>query len=189
MTHVLTPDFFNRPTPLAAQELIGKFMIREHNKHQWTLMITEVEAYDGPDDTASRAHKGRTKHTEPMFACAGTLHIHPASDTRHILHVVTGPENYPAAILIRSALIMLPTGELEHINDPGMLTSFLKIDSAFDAIEATKQNGLWFEDRDVVIPKEHIMQKKRISVDHTNDGNDLLYNFSIAISQNKPLDD
>lgn len=179
--HALTAKFFNRPTTEVAQDLLGKFLIREYNGHHWGLMITEVEAYDGPDDKASRARKGRTERTEPMFARAGTLYVYLVYGTHWMLNVVTGPKDYPAAILVRGALVMLPTGEIEHIDGPAKLTKFLKIGSEFCGLEATQENGLWFEDREITIPHEHIIKKKRIGVDYAAEWADALYNFSIEI--------
>lgn len=199
----LTPQFFDRPTTEIAQDLLGKFLIRKYNDHEWALMITEVEAYDGPDDKASRARMGRTEHTEPMFAHAGIFHVwqEDTKETlqdffggngsemlicggRKMLNIVTGPKDYPAVVLIRSALILLPTGEIEHIEGPDKLTRFLKIGNEFDGKQAAKETGLWLEDRDVTIPREHIIKSKRVGVDYAAEWNDALYNFSIAVVQN-----
>lgn len=180
----LTSTFFDRPTPLVAEELVGKFLIREHDGHQWALMITEVEAYDGPDDKASHAYKGRTGRTEPMFAHAGVLYVYLVYGMHWMLNIVTGPKDYPAAILIRSALVMLPTGEMEHIDGPAKLTRFLRIGKEFNALEATEQNGVWFEDRGIAIPPEHITRKKRVGIDHAAEWKDVPYNFSIAVVKN-----
>lgn len=179
--NTLPHDFFDRPTTDIAQDLLGKFLIREYNDHHWALMITEVEAYDGPDDKASHAHKGRTDHTEPMFLDASTLYVYPARETDWMLAIVTGPKDYPAAVLIRGALVMLPTGEIEHIDDPAKLTKFLRIGHEFNGIKAEEENSLWFEDRDITIPREHIIQKKRIGVDHAQEWKDTPHNFSIEI--------
>lgn len=78
---------------------------------------------------------------------------------------------------------MLPTGEIEHIDGPAKLTKFLKITKEFDGLEAKQQNGIWFEDREIAISKEHIMQKKRIGVDYAAEWADALYNFSIEIAR------
>lgn len=185
--HTLTPDFFNRPTTDVAKDLIGKFLIREHNGHNWALMITEVEAYDGPDDKASHAHKGKIDRTKPMFANAGILYVYLVYGMHWMLTIVTGPKDYPAAILIRSALVMLPTGELEHIDGPAKLTKFLRIEKEFNGLEASERNHIWFEDRDITIPKEHILERKRIGVDYAAEWKDALYNFSIAVERSGPL--
>ena len=180
----LTSEFFNRPTTDVAQDMLGKFLIREYNGHLWTMMITEVEAYDGPNDKASHAHKGRTSRTEPMFADAGTLYVYLIYGMHWMLNIVTGPKEYPAAVLIRGGLVMLPNGAIEHFDGPAKLTKFLRIQKEFNAITATKQNGLWFEDRDIAIPPEHIVRKKRIGVDYAAEWKDVPYNFSIAVEKN-----
>lgn len=181
----LAPEFFDRPTVVVARDLVGKFLIREYNDHHWALMITEVEAYDGHDDKASHAYKGRTARTEPMFAHAGILYVYLIYGMHWMLNIVTGSKDYPAAILIRSALIMLPTGEIEHIDGPAKLTKFLKIGKEFNALEAVPKNKLWFEDRGIAIPQEHIIERKRIGVDYAAEWKDALYNFSIEIARNK----
>lgn len=208
----LPQEFFARPAPEIAQELLGKFLIRKYNDHHWTLMITEVEAFEGPDDKASRAyHHGRTEQTEAMFAQGGTLHVShhtpketledffAAEDTNAetvvpqipeahtMLHIATGPVDYPATVLIRSALIMLPTGAIEYIEGPANITRFLKIGREFDGIRLGKECALWVEDRDVAIPPEHIQKNKRVGADHTTTQDETLYNFSITIAQNKDL--
>lgn len=183
----LTSEFFDRPTTEVAQDLLGKFMIRKYNDHPWPLMITEVEAYDGPDDKASHAYKGRTQRTEPMFTHAGVFYIYKVYGMHWMLNIVTGAKDYPAAILIRGALIMLPTGEIEHIDGPAKLTKFLNIGSELNGLEASVQNDLWFEDRNIAIPSEHIIKKKRIGVDYAAEWKDVPYNFSIAVARNKKL--
>ncbi len=72
--HILPLTFFNRPTLEVAKNLLGKFLVRrlppspEHpDGTENRLRITKVEAYDGPDDKACHASKGRTPRTEVMF--------------------------------------------------------------------------------------------------------------------------
>lgn len=183
----LAPTFFDRPTTEVAKDLLGKFLIREYEGYHWTLMVTEVEAYDGPEDKASHAHKGRTQRTEPMFAHAGIFYVYLVYGMHWMLNVVTGPKGYPAAILIRSALIMLPTGAIEHVDGPAKLTKFIKINKEFNALKAIEQNGLWFEDRGISFSKEQIVQKKRIGVEYAAEWKDAPYNFSVEVLRNTDL--
>ncbi len=185
MANILQKEFFDRPTTEIAQDLLGKFIVRPYNDHEWSAMITEVEAYDGPDDKASHAHKGLTERTAPMFDEAGIFYIYLIYGIHWMLNIVTGSKNYPAAILIRSALVMLPTGEIEHIDGPAKLTKFFKIDKSFNKKQAAQATGLWFEDRGIAIPREHIIKRKRIGVDYAAEWKDALYNFSIEVAQNK----
>ncbi|MCL4437553.1 DNA-3-methyladenine glycosylase, partial [Patescibacteria group bacterium] len=103
MAKILNQNFFNRPTTKVAKELLGKFLVIRKGNQKIALMIIETEAYDGPNDKASHASRGKTKRTEPMFGEAGNFYIYLIYGMYYLLNVVTGPKNYPAAVLIRGA--------------------------------------------------------------------------------------
>lgn len=139
MSQILPSSFFNRPTLVVAEELVGKFLvIQEADGREAAFMICEVEAYDGPEDRASHAFRGKTKRTNVMFGEAGFWYVYLIYGTYWMLNIVTGPEAYPAALLIRAA------GEYDG---PGKLTKALKIDKRFHEKLACKETGLWIEDR------------------------------------------
>jgi DNA-3-methyladenine glycosylase len=135
---VLTESFFNRATLVVAQELIGKYLVRRHQGKTIALRISEVEAYDGPKDKASHAFRGRTPRTEIMFGKAGYLYVYFTYGMHYLVNVVTGPREYPAAVLIRAA---------GDIVGPARLTKALGIDLSLNKKKASKSTGLWFEDR------------------------------------------
>ena len=68
----LQQNFFEQPTLIVAQELLGKVLV--FNNHQG--LITETEAYIGEDDPACHAAKGRTKRTEVMYGSAGYSYVY-----------------------------------------------------------------------------------------------------------------
>ena len=73
----LSRTFLERPTLEVARDLIGVRLCRRvEPKRIIRLEITEVEAYDGPEDRACHAHKGRTKRTEIMFGPAGYWYVY-----------------------------------------------------------------------------------------------------------------
>ncbi|HEY5383517.1 MAG TPA: DNA-3-methyladenine glycosylase [Candidatus Paceibacterota bacterium] len=76
MKKILRPAFFDRPTPLIAQELLGKFLVRKVGNKTIALMITETEAYHGFADQASHAQRGQTPRNTPMFGTAGTIYLY-----------------------------------------------------------------------------------------------------------------
>ncbi|MBU6414970.1 DNA-3-methyladenine glycosylase [Patescibacteria group bacterium] len=157
MAKILPQKFFNRPTLRVAEELLGKFLIRRIGAQTISAMITEVEAYVGPDDKASHALRGKTKRTEVMFGKAGYWYPYLIYGMYYCLNIVTEKKEYPAAILIRS---------VECVTGPGRVCRYFKIDKRFNAMPANKKTGLWIEDREVVTPSRAIKRGKRIGVDY-----------------------
>jgi DNA-3-methyladenine glycosylase len=127
--------FFNRDAEVVALDLIGCVLVRRRGQLVSYKRITETEAYVGPHDLACHAAKGRTKRTEVMFGPAGTLYVYMVYGMHWMLNVVTGPVDYPAAVLIRS---------LEGVTGPGRLTKALGITSACNGLAATEPTGVWF---------------------------------------------
>ncbi len=152
---ILPASWFNRPTLLVAKELLGKYLVRQFGKKRIALMITEVEAYDGPYDRASHAHRGQTKRNAPMFGQAGRWYVYLVYGNYWMLNIVTGPKNYPAAVLLRGA------GE---ISGPGRLAKHLHITGGMSGRLANRNFHLWIEDRGVRIKNTNIKRTSRIGV-------------------------
>jgi DNA-3-methyladenine glycosylase len=154
---ILSPSFFNKKTTVAAQDLLGKYLVRKIADQEIALMITEVEAYDGPHDLACHGRFGKTKRTETMFMPAGHFYTYLIYGTYWMLNIVTGPAYYPAAILIRGT---------KEVSGPGKLTKNLKIDKKFDKKLVHPKSGLWIEDRKISLVKKDIIKTPRIGVDY-----------------------
>ena len=105
MRKIVPAPFFNRSTLAVAKELLGKFLVRKTGEGTIEGMITEVEAYIGPEDKASHAARGRTPRTEVMFGGPGIWYVYMIYGMYHCLNIVTEKEGYPAAILIRSVTL------------------------------------------------------------------------------------
>jgi DNA-3-methyladenine glycosylase len=159
---MLTATFFDRRTVLVARELLGKYIVRRYKGQTAALMITEVEAYDGPRDLASHARRGITPRTKYMFGPAGVLYIYFTYGMHWMVNIVTGPRDYPAAILIRAAV----KNDGTSIIGPARLTKHLHIDIAQNGKIANKRTGLWFEDRGIRVPRTKIIASKRVGVDY-----------------------
>ncbi|MCL5114575.1 MAG: DNA-3-methyladenine glycosylase [Patescibacteria group bacterium] len=157
MKKILTQDFFNRPTLRVAENLLGKYLVREYRGKEAAAMITEVEAYDGPHDLASHASHGKTERTKIMFGPPGRWYVYFTYGIHWLVNVVTGPEEYPAAVLIRA---------VDGVLGPARTTKFFKIDKRFNGKAASRQTGLWIEDRGVRIKKTQITKNPRIGVQY-----------------------
>jgi len=149
--NILQKDFFEQPTLVVARDLVGKFLVRNGKK----FMITEVEAYDGFGDKASHASRGETLRNKVMFGEAGRWYVYLVYGMHNMLNIVTGPEKYPAAVLIRG---------VEGILGPARLTKALEIDRSMNTRKASPETGLWIEDRGVVIPENRIKRTPRVGV-------------------------
>lgn len=165
---VLSPNFFKRPTEDLAKNLLGKFLVRRFLRHsasgprksarrEMAAMITEVEAYIGPEDKASHASRGVTKRTKVMFGKPGQWYVYMIYGMYHCLNIVTERRGYPAAILIRS---------VEGVNGPGRVCKYFKIGRALNSKPADNSSGLWIEDRGVKISNAQIKRGKRIGIDY-----------------------
>lgn len=154
---ILGKKFFSGDTLKVAENLLGKYLARKIANKEIALRINEVEAYDGFDDKASHAHKGKTERNKVMFGEAGNWYVYLVYGVHNMLNIVIGKENYPAAILIRGA---------GDINGPGKLTKFLKIDKKLNNKNASAETGLWLEDRGERVDKKKIKRVSRIGVDY-----------------------
>ncbi len=157
MGHVLPASFFSRPTLTVAEELIGQNLCRYRCGRTIRLPITEVEAYDGFDDEASHAHRGPTKRNSVMFGPAGYWYVYLCYGVHWLLNVVTGPKQYPAAILIRGA---------GPCRGPGRVTKALAIDGTNSRKRAARSNRLWIERSGSSIPSREIERTPRIGVQY-----------------------
>jgi len=120
-------------------------------------VITEVEAYNGVDDLASHASRGRTVRTEVMHRPGGIWYVYLCYGVHEMLNLVVGPEDFPAAVLIRG---------LHDISGPGRLTKRLEIGRAMNRKPAAELTGLHLEDEGFDVPKKWIQRTPRIGVDY-----------------------
>lgn len=195
---ILNQKFFDRPTVVVAKELLGKHLVRRWRGKNIALRITEVEAYDGPHDRASHASRGLTPRTKIMFGAPGRFYVYFTYGMHWLVNIVTGPEHYPAAILIRAGAYRNPhfakasrgkpkTDKKILITGPARLTKFLHIDGALNGKPANKKSRLWFENRKTS-PREKspplkIIAAKRIGVDYAGAAwRNKKYNFKILNS-------
>lgn len=159
---ILPNSFFEKSATEVAQKLLGKFLVRLTGKQEIAVMITEVEAYDGFKDKASHASHGKTKRNLPMFGPPGYWYVYLCYGMYWMLNIVTGPKNYPAAVLIRGVI----TKDGKNLNGPGKLTKFLKINRQFNGKRAEKKTGLWIQDSGKFSAKPKIHKGPRIGVDY-----------------------
>jgi DNA-3-methyladenine glycosylase len=95
---VLTRDFFARPAPVVAYELVGKVL-----RHRgMAARIVEVEAYT-QDDPACHAYRGRTLRNAPLWGPPGHAYVYRSYGMHWCVNVATGAEGVGQGCLIRAA--------------------------------------------------------------------------------------
>lgn len=182
MRKMLIKTFYDRPTLAVARGLLGKYLVRRYRGKTRSVMITEVEAYDGPRDKASHASRGHTPRNLPMFGPAGHFYVYFTYGMHWLANIVTGPENYPAAVLLRAGVYNdAGTGHERHLAGPARLAKFLNIGRAQNGKPASRKTGLWFEDRGKIISRSKIIARKRLGVDYAGPvWANKEYNFSLS---------
>lgn len=162
----LSAKFFDRPTLTVAEALLGKFLVRRCRGKEISLMITEVEAYDGFKDRGSHARRGKTARNTPMFGKAGHWYVYFTYGMHWLINVVTGKAGYPAAVLIRGGIAVVRDEKRIVLNGPAKVTKFLKVDGKFSGLPASAKAGLWIEDGGVRVPKNKIRRGPRVGIDY-----------------------
>lgn len=96
---VLGRDFYARPAPVVARQLLNKVMVHG----ELAARIVETEAYGGADDPASHGHRRKTERNGVMFGPPGHLYVYFTYGMHYCACVVTGEEDESSAVLIRAA--------------------------------------------------------------------------------------
>lgn len=156
MGQLIQANELRHPDTVAlARWLLGKVLVRTRRGRRAEYRITEVEAYHGEADRACHASRGRTPRTEVMYRAGGVWYVYLCYGIHEMLNLVTGPENFPAAVLVRG---------VEGVSGPGRLTRALAIDRRLNAQPARPASGLHLEQDGGVVDARQIRSGPRIGV-------------------------
>lgn len=144
---LIPQSFYRRDVDLVARELLGQLLVRD----DVVLRITEVEAYGGPEDTASHVRHGRTGRNAIMWGKGGHAYLYLCYGLHWMLNVVTGDEGQGAAVLIRAcepvagmdtllARRMMNAVKPALLAGPGRVAQGLSLDRVFNG-EALFRKG------------------------------------------------
>ena len=187
---IITAAWLRRGTITVAQECVGKVVVHRVGRVYYRLLITEVEAYDGFNDKASHASRGKTKRNAPMFLAGGRWYVYLVYGMHWMLNVVTGVTDYPAAVLIRGGIALDSSGHgVRSISGPGRVSTFLRVTGALSGAVVNASSSLWLEDWYVRIPVRLIRRGARIGVAYAGEWAHKNWRFCVdANSAGKMLD-
>jgi len=155
--NVLTSEWFNRPSPEVAPDLIGCFLYRKIGDKTVRGQIVETEAYEA-GDPAMYAYQRKTERNAVVFGPAGIIYIYRIYRQYHCFNIVTDRDGLASTILIRAVQLdhrpsWIPEPEkktransLERLAaGPGKLCIALQLDTSLKGLAANQESGVWIE--------------------------------------------
>ena len=137
----LTRSFFDRPVLDVAPQLLGAVIVHG----DVGVRLTEVEAYDGANDPASHAFRGRTARNAVMFGEPGHAYVYFTYGMHFCVNLVCGEQGRAAAVLLRAGEVVggidvaqrrRPAAVTRDLaRGPARLTKALDIDRALDGAD------------------------------------------------------
>jgi DNA-3-methyladenine glycosylase len=183
----LPQSFFDRPAERLAPALLGCRI-----KHgPVVLRITEVEAYAGPEDSASHARFGPTDRNAPMWGPGGRAYVYLCYGIHSMLNITSGPAGEPGAVLIRACEPVAGIDEIlrrravDHgpnlLTGPGKVCMALAIDTGWSGHPLHRAGGLSLV---AGAPSEQMLVGPRVGIDYAQPADrDRLWRFAVGDSE------
>jgi DNA-3-methyladenine glycosylase len=115
-------ELLRGPAVRLAPRLLGAVLVSEVGGDRVAVRLTEVEAYEGAEDAASHAFRGRTARTAVMFGPPGHLYCYFTYGMHWCANVVCGTDGLAAAVLLRAGVVVEGV-EIAHARRPAARTA------------------------------------------------------------------
>jgi DNA-3-methyladenine glycosylase len=168
--------FYARDARVVARALLGKILVHQDGGVRRAARIVETEAYHGPRDLASHARAGPTPRAAIMFGPPGVAYVYLIYGQSHCMNVVTGPDGFPAAVLLRAGEPV--EGCLHSTRGPGNLCRALGIRREHDNGRDLEGNDLFVED--APRPREQVVAGPRVNVHYAGPWAEKPWRYALA---------
>jgi DNA-3-methyladenine glycosylase len=136
-------EFLARPSYEVAPELLGSVLSHSTADGVVAVRLTEVEAYDGANDSASHAYRGRTRRNAVMFGPPGYAYVYFTYGMHFCVNVVCQVEGIASAVLLRAGTVVAGEelararrgGAANLASGPARLCQALDIDRSLDGAD------------------------------------------------------
>ena len=175
-----------------ARDLLGRHLVAS----DVVLRITEVEAYGGPEDSASHCRHGRTPRNAPMWGPGGHAYVYFCYGVHWMLNLVTGRKGEGAAVLIRACEVVAGLevvrerrggrGGNQLVSGPGKVGQALAVQGGLSGQPLYRLGGL--ELREGTSPKT-IWATPRIGIGFATPGDQAALLRFLAVTEATPAVD
>lgn len=169
-------DFYLKPTVDVARALPGCMLVRKaENGDVYAGIITETEAYTGPEDTACHTSRGLTDRNRIMFGTGGLAYIYFIYGLHSMLNAVTEEEGKGCAVLIRSVkpadgeglMFKNRKGRYPLTTGPARLTQAFNITCELNGTDMVTSDILYICEG-IKAPSHNIISTPRIGIDYAS---------------------
>ena len=181
----LPKSFYKRKAIEVAPDLLGLLLVHETMHGTTAGIITEVEAYQGPEDKACHAYNmRRTKRNEVMYGPAGIAYVYFIYGMHYCFNVVVADEGLPHAVLVRSIepligeelMLERRKGKLPISTGPARLCQAMGISKQENNADLVTSN-LYIAKPPQYHRHFRIVQAPRIGIDYADEAKDFLWRF------------
>jgi DNA-3-methyladenine glycosylase len=168
-------EFFARPSLEVARDLLGTVL--DHDGV--AVRISEVEAYDGANDSASHAFRGQTPRNAVMFGPAGYSYVYFTYGMHFCMNLVCGEVGVASAVLIRAGEVIrgrdaatARRGDVavrDLARGPARLCKALAIDRAENGLDVTDRSGILRVFPGRPVPDDAVRRGPRVGVSTATD--------------------